>query len=196
MFPKPRRKQVKHYEKYLSPGEELAYIARIGDRYYWSLLVSYLLTFVMLLAFMVVTTQYALLPLWIAVPIGLSSIIIIFPLLKILHLRHSLTYLFTNRRIIIKKGIFSLMITTAPYDKITHIQVEQKFLDHVFYDTGTIFVHTAGPTPVEMKLVKIEKPIAIKNMLDDLIHQERLTTAAPISQPWPQAQTSDVITLS
>lgn len=195
MFPKPDRHLVKKFQKFLSPGEELAYVAHIGDRYFWSITIGCIGIYLILISMLPLSTRFNLLPLWLAILLALLSLITVIPLMKVLHLRHSLTYLFTNRRIIIKRGIFSLSITTAPYDKITHIQVEQKFLDRICYDTGTIAVHTAGPTPIEMELVYIEKPIAIKNMLDELIHQEKTVATQPVSQPWPQAVTNDVVTL-
>jgi membrane protein YdbS with pleckstrin-like domain len=188
MFPKPSRHDIKKYQKYLAPGEELAYVTHIGNKYYWSIVASCIMVFIMLASITpLYYTWLEVLPVWIALPISLSGALVLIPLTKILHERHSLVFIFTSRRVIIKKGIFSISITTAPYDKITHVQVEQKLLERMFYDTGTMIVHTAGPTPVEMKLVHIEKPFAVKNIVDDLTHQERKYHSSPVSQPWPKA---------
>lgn len=195
MLSKIPRDQRKKYEKYLAPGEELEYIGKIGDRYYWSMALSGIMIFGMLVPILPLAQRYNLMPLWAALPLTLSSLFGVWPLLKVLRLRHSLRYLFTNRRIIIKKGIFSLSVTTAPYDKITHIQIEQEFSQRLFYNSGTIIVHTAGPTPVEMALIHIEYPFAVKNLLEELIHQERKSLNAPVAQPWPNVSSNEVVTI-
>lgn len=195
MFPKVTREQRKKYEKYLAPGEELAFVAKIGDRYYWSYLLSGVMIFAMLAPMSILASKYQLFPIWLGLLLTVSSIVGLWPMLKVLRLRHSLRYLFTNRRIIIKRGILSLSVTTAPYDKITHIQIEQEFSQRLFYHAGTIIVHTAGPTPVEMKLIHIEQPFAVKNLLEELIHQERKSLNAPVAQPWPNVSSNEVVTI-
>lgn len=185
MFTRPSREVRKKYEKFLAPGEELEFVAKIGDRYYWSMVLSGVMIFGMLVSVLPLSTRFQLMPLWAAFPISLASLTGLFPMLKVMRLRHSLRYLFTNRRVIIKTGIFSLEVTTAPYDKITHIQIKQKFMYRMFYNSGSIILHTAGPTPVEMELVHIEDPFVVKNLLEELIHQERKSLSHPISQPWP-----------
>lgn len=195
MFPHISANQRKKYEKYLAPGEELEFVAKIGDRYYWSYLLSGLMIFGMLAPMSLLSSKYELFPMWVGMLLTFSSVIGLWPILKVLRLRHSLRYLFTNRRIIIKKGILSLSVTTAPYDKITHIQIEQAFSQRIFYNAGTIIVHTAGPTPVEMKLIHIEQPFAVKNLLEELIHQERKSLATPAAQPWPNLASNEVVTI-
>ncbi len=195
MFPHPSRDQRKKYEKLLAPGEELEFVAMIGNRYYWSMMLSGLMIFVMLVAVLPVSEHFNLLPIWVATPITLASLLGLIPMLRIMRLRQSHRYLFTNRRVIIKEGIFSLSVTTAPYDKITHIVIRQQFLNRLFYNSGTIVLHTAGPTPVEMDLIHIEDPFVVKNLLEELIHQERKSLSQPVAQPWPSVASDDVITL-
>lgn len=195
MYPRPKREEIKKYEKFLAPGEELAYVTRIGNKYYYSISISCILTFLMLCSLTPLSTYFGLYPLWLALPLTLSSVFCAFPLMKIMHLRHSLTYIFTNRRIIIKKGIMSITVNSAPYDKLTNIQVEQKMMDRMFYDTGSIILHTAGAQPVEMKLEKIEKPFGVKNLIDDLMHQEKQVTQKPAASPWPSTVMGEVMAL-
>lgn len=142
-------KDRKKYQKYLAPEEELVTVFGIGKRYFWTNTVIFFpLSFLL---------------------IGLPG------LLKTLHLRHSKTYLLTNRRILIKDGVFNINLTTAPYDKITHITVRDKFVNRVSYGIGDLVVHTAasGSLPVEIVLEKVASPITLKNLIEDLIYKEK-----------------------
>lgn len=140
-------KQKEHYSEYLADGEEIIAVFGIGKMYYW-------INFVSLLT--------------------LSLILIGIPfLLRLMHLKHSLTYILTDRRVLLKDGIFSVKTTSVPYDKITHIKVKQTFLNKISYDMGDITIHTAGPTPVEIDLVKVQSPMRVKNLIEELIVKER-----------------------
>jgi len=90
-----------------------------------------------------------------------------------MHLKHAKAYLLTNRRVLIKDGIFSVSLTSAPLDKITHLTVKQDFLPKILYNTGDIVIHTAGPTPVELHLYKVDKPMDVKNLMEELIIKEK-----------------------
>lgn len=140
-------KQKEHYSEYLADGEEIIAVFGIGKLYYW-------INFVSLLT--------------------LSLILIGIPfLLRLMHLKHSLTYILTDRRVLLKDGIFSVKTTSVPYDKITHIKVKQTFLNKISYDMGDITIHTAGPTPVEIDLIKVQSPMRVKNLIEELIVKER-----------------------
>ncbi|MCL4366781.1 PH domain-containing protein [Patescibacteria group bacterium] len=94
-------------------------------------------------------------------------------LLRTIHLYHANRYLLTTRRVIIKKGVFAVQVTSALYDKITHIEVDQSFVDKVFYHHGTIIVNTAGMNKGEITITFIDYPIEFKNLLERLINRER-----------------------
>ncbi len=147
-------KQKIRYAKYLAEGEELVTVFGIGQKYFW---------------------------LNAAIFFPLSFLLIGIPgLLKVLHLKHSKTYLLTNRRILIKDGVFNINLTTAPFDKITHITVRDKFLNRVSYGIGDLVVHTAasGSLPVEIVLEKIHNPLKVKNLIEELIVKERHITGS------------------
>ncbi len=93
--------------------------------------------------------------------------------LKTLHLYHSHRYLLTTRRVIIKKGLFAVKLISAMYDKITHIEVDQSFLDKLLYHHGTIIVATAGMNKAEITLEYVDYPIELKNLMERLINRER-----------------------
>ncbi len=94
-------------------------------------------------------------------------------LLKTLHLYHANRYLLTTRRVVIKKGIFAVRLTSAMYDKITHLEVDQTFLDKLLYHHGTILINIAGMHKDEIALKYVDYPIELKNLMERLINRER-----------------------
>ena len=142
-------KDKNKYAEYLACGEDVVAVFGIGERYFW-------------------TNAIILAP--------LSLLLVGLPfLLKLVHLKHSKTYILTDRRVMIKDGVFSIKITTAPYDKITHITVQEDFLKKISYQIGDITIHTAaaGATPIELDLVKVQYPMRVKNLIEELIVKER-----------------------
>lgn len=88
-------------------------------------------------------------------------------------LYHANRYLLTTRRVIVKKGVLTVKLTSALYDKITHIEVVQSFFDKLFMRHGTIVVNTAGMSKDEIVLRYVDYPIEFKNLLERLINRER-----------------------
>lgn len=135
------------YAKYLAGGEEIISVFGIGNRYFWF-------------------NTILLAP--------LSLVLVGLPFfLKLVHLKHSKTYILTDRRVLIKDGVFSTKTISAPYDKITHISVREDFFKKLSYGIGDITIHTAGPTPVEIDLIKVQNPLQVKNLIEELIVKER-----------------------
>lgn len=93
--------------------------------------------------------------------------------LKALWTYHSHRYLLTTRRVIIKHGYFTVKLSSALYDKITHIEVDQGVMDRLIMRHGTVLVHTAGGNSDELRLINVDNPIEVKNMLERLINRER-----------------------
>ncbi len=142
-------KQKLRHAKYLAEGERIIKVFGVGRRYLWFSVLTYFP-----LAFLL---------------IGMPK------LLEALHLWHAKTYIFTDRRVIIKDGIFSIKTTSAPYDKITHITVREDFMKKLCYGIGDITIHTAaaGPQPIEIDIIKVEEPMKIKNLLEQLMTAEK-----------------------
>jgi uncharacterized membrane protein YdbT with pleckstrin-like domain len=133
--------------KYLAKNEQVIAVFGVGDQYFW------------------INTLF-LAP--------LSLILIGLPFwLKLIHLKHSRTYILTDRRVLVKDGVFSVKLTSAPYDKITHITVREDFFKKLSYGIGDITIHTAGPTPVEIDLEKVAHPMKVKNLIEELIVAEK-----------------------
>lgn len=153
----PTLKQVRRYQKYLSSGERIVAVFGIGNRYFWSNMISLTL---------------------------LSPLIIPIPfILKLLHQKHTIVYILTNRRVIIKRGFLSTEVTTAPYKHITHIVVKEGFLAKFSFRMGDIIIHTAGPTPVEVHLLKVQHPLEIKNLLEELISYDHQSDNPNFKKP-------------
>lgn len=86
---------------------------------------------------------------------------------------HANRYLLTTRRVIVKKGVLTVKLTSALFDKITHIEVDQSFLDKLMMHHGTIIINTAGMSKDEIILKYVDYPIEFKNLLERLINRER-----------------------
>ena len=145
---KPLKEKLKRkLAKYLSSGEEIVLATGVGRRYAQTQVVGSLL----------------LLPVLIGL-VGLS---------KVIYLIHALTYILTTRRVLIKRGIYSIKLTSIPYDKITHITVAQNFLEQYALNSGRIVIYTAGYDQREIVLEHVEAPLEFKNILEDLMIKER-----------------------
>jgi membrane protein YdbS with pleckstrin-like domain len=103
---------------------------------------------------------------------GIAGSIVVGFLLAFWHY-HANRYILTTRRVIIKKGLISVKLISALYDKITHIEVDQGVLDRLIMKHGTIIVNTAGGNKDELLITNIDEPIKFKNLLERLINRER-----------------------
>lgn len=108
---------------------------------------------------------------WVAVMVGV--LMIITTIFKTWHLYNANRYIFTTRRVMIKKGLFSVKLTAVLYDKITHIEVDQSFVDRALLHHGDIIINTAGSNKNEMILHYVDYPMELKNLLERLINRER-----------------------
>lgn len=102
-----------------------------------------------------------------------SAALFLSALLKTLHVYHANRYLLTTRRVIIKQGLFSVKLTAALYDKITHLEVVQNVIDRLLLHHGSIIVNTAGLNKGEIVLRYVDYPMEVKNLLERLINKER-----------------------
>ncbi len=175
----PTDKQREKFSHYLAESEKIMAVFGIGQRYFWMTTVSYFLLVFMLTVYPWILGQLldlSKLGLWqklIYAPAVIVGLIGLPYVLKLIHLKHKITYILTDRRVLIKDGVLSVNLTSAPYDKITHLTVREDFLKRISYQIGDITIHTAGPTPIETDLVKIQHPMQVKNLLEELIIRER-----------------------
>jgi uncharacterized membrane protein YdbT with pleckstrin-like domain len=87
---------------------------------------------------------------------------------------HAHRYLLTDRRIIIKRGLFNVRLTGAMWDKITHLEVDQSWFDRLVMKHGDIIINTAGMHKDELLIQYIDHPIEFKNLMEKLINRERM----------------------
>jgi uncharacterized membrane protein YdbT with pleckstrin-like domain len=170
----PTASQKKAFAPYLSEDEDLILVTGLSSAYMRSQFCIYLLFPGIIFGglgyglgvFFSLSSAYAIL-------IGLVFATLI-ALMKSLHLYHSNTYLFTTRRVIIKRGVFSVKVTAALYDKITHIEVDQDFMDRFLLHHGRIVINTAGMNKEGGIVLKyVDYPLELKNLLERLINRER-----------------------
>jgi uncharacterized membrane protein YdbT with pleckstrin-like domain len=101
--------------------------------------------------------------------------LIILPILLFYHLyylRISNEYVFTNHRILIKRGWISTSTISIHYNRITDVHVTQNIIDKIL-KIGSISISTAGSEGYEVKLIHISKPYALKKQLFSLKEKYR-----------------------
>lgn len=166
-------KDKKAFEKFLSEDEELVLATGFSKNYMRHRFAYYLLwpggISIALGLGLAYIMQFNL-GVGMLLGIGLASIWAL--ILSIWHY-HANRYLLTTRRVIIKKGLISVKLISALYDKITHIEVDQGILDRLIMKHGDIIVNTAGGNKDEIKILSIDNPIQFKNLLERLINRER-----------------------
>lgn len=169
----PNEQQKKTFSKYLSEDEELVLATGFSQAYIRSKFIIYLFFPSLLFAGIGLGLGWllGLDKIWAAIlAAGLWSAAAI---LKTMHTYHANRYLLTTRRVIIKKGIFGVKLTTTLYDKITHLEVDQTIADRLLLHHGSIIINTAGVTKGEIILKYVDYPLELKNLLERLINRER-----------------------
>ena len=138
----PSKSQKKRLAKFLSQGEEIVVVTTIGNRYFW-------MKFLALLPF--------------------AFLIVGIPKLgQLVRMKQSYTYVLTNRRFLIIRGIFSRKIVTAPLTAITHVTIEQSFLQRFLFNNGHLVIITAGFDQREIVIEHVGNPVEFKILIEEL----------------------------
>lgn len=169
----PTEKQKKTFKKYLSEDEELVLVAGLSKAYIRSKFLFYVLfPGVLFLGLGLGLGWFLGMD---RAGGGILGIVLMFvsAIAKTMHIYHANRYLLTTRRVIVKKGVFGVQVTAALFDKITHLEVDQSFVDRLFMHHGTIIVNTAGLNKGEISLKFVDYPLELKNLLERLINRER-----------------------
>ncbi len=169
----PTQKQKDSFRKYLSEDEELVLVTGLSKAYIRSNFILYLLLpgMIFLGLGLGIAWLLGLGKVW-ALVLGIGGMFLS-ATFKTLHIYHANRYLLTTRRVIIKRGLFSVRLTAALFDKITHLEVDQGVIDRLLLHHGTIMVNTAGLNKGEIKLKFVDYPLELKNLLERLINRER-----------------------
>lgn len=169
----PTQKQKDAFKKYLSEDEELVLVTGLSRAYVRSKFIMFLLFPGMLVLGLVLGFAWVFnLDKIMALILGMGGMLLA-ATLQTMHLHHSNRYLLTTRRAVIKKGLFSVKLMAALYDKITHLEVDQSFFDRILLHHGTIVINTAGVNKGDMVLRFVDYPLELKNLLERLINRER-----------------------
>lgn len=169
----PTPKQKKSFAPYLSEDEELVLVAGLSKAYLRSKFATYLLFPGLVFLALGLGIGWVLGVDKIATLVVAALLMILAAVLKTMHIHHANRYLLTTKRVIIKRGLFSVKLTAALFDKITHLEVAQTFVDRFLFHHGSININTAGLNQGQIVLRFIDYPLEIKNLLERLINRER-----------------------
>lgn len=170
----PTKRQKKRVAKYLSFGEDVILVNSISTRYFLITLFTYLFI-PLLLIYGSLFMFFGVFDIpgysWIKY-FGIFPLIFFvwkFPKLgTVLRKKQSHIYVITNRRILIISGLFSRKIVTAPLDRITHLTVDQSFIQRFLYNTGHLLIITAGFDQREIVVEHIASPVKFKILIEEL----------------------------
>lgn len=169
----PTQKQKNAFKKYLSEDEELVLVTGLSKAYIRGKFIIYLLFpgMIFLGVGLGLGWVFGLGKVW-ALVLGIAGMFLS-AILKTMHTHHANRYLLTTRRVIIKKGLFSVRLYAALFDKITHLEVDQSIIDRLLLHHGKIIINTAGLNKGELMLRYVDYPMEFKNLLERLINRER-----------------------
>ncbi len=170
----PSKGQKKKIAKLLSSGEQVVYVTTVGQRYFYLnllflLVIPLILTYIAIFMFfdIIIIPNYSYLKFLGIIPLAL--LIVNTPKYShLIRMRQSFTYALTNRRFLIIRGIFSRKIVTAPLTAITHVTVEQSFMQRFLYNTGHLVIITAGFDQREIVIENIGNPLEFKILIEEL----------------------------
>lgn len=169
----PSESQKKSFAPYLSEDEELILVTGLSKAHIRSKFAMYFLFPGMIFGVVVFAVCWVF-----KTNSGISLFLaliatIVIATFNTMVLYHANRYLLTTRRVIIKRGLFSVKLTAALFDKITHLEVDQTFIDRLLFHHGSIIVNTAGMNKGEIVLKYVDYPMELKNLLERLINRER-----------------------
>ena len=170
----PSEKQKKKIYKFLTKDEKVVLVTTISKRYFWIKISIYLviplaLTYASFFMFLGLfdIPNYP----WIKF-LGIFPLVYLLVSLKktsrLIRQRQSYVYALTNRRFLIITGIFSRKIITAPLQRITHVTVEQSFIQRFLFGNGNLVIITAGYDQREIVIENIGNPVEFKIMIEEL----------------------------
>ncbi len=85
----------------------------------------------------------------------------------LVYVKAAYKYAFTNKRVLMKKGLLSSTLISVDYKKITNVHVHIPFWQKLF-KTGDIVVNTAGFDFDRVILKFVQDPYKIKVELDEI----------------------------
>jgi uncharacterized membrane protein YdbT with pleckstrin-like domain len=95
---------------------------------------------------------------------------------------YMVAYYITNKRLILKKGLFTSSLIDMPIEKVESIIVIQSLLGRIF-NYGNVFVSGIGGMLPRYRCVK--KPYKVRRVLNTVIDKNRKITITREEQPRP-----------
>jgi uncharacterized membrane protein YdbT with pleckstrin-like domain len=92
------------------------------------------------------------------------------------------SYYITNKRLILKKGLFTTSLIDMPIEKVESIIVVQSLFGHIF-NYGNVFVSGIGGMLPRYRSVR--KPYKVRRILYKMIDKNRKITIIREDQPKP-----------
>lgn len=162
-------KQKKAYAHYLAHGEKMAYFTGLSRIYLFRKLVWRFVFPGVLVIIGATAAGYYLLKIDLVYALLLSyALAFISALIPNYFEAKGTQYILTDRRVIMQLGYFNVSLTSAVYDKITHVDVRQSFMEKSMLMYGTVIIHTAGSNNTEIVISSIAHPMHFKNLLEKL----------------------------
>lgn len=99
----------------------------------------------------------------------IAALVVIAPLLIAVKTeveRRFVMYHFTDRKIVVERGIFSKNFYSVNYDKITHVETIESFQERLF-NVSDIHLHTAGEDEQEIVLNGVKDASRYRVMIDE-----------------------------
>lgn len=175
-------KYQKIWQKILTPGEEVKFEFSISSKYikltsiiflaialFLSILTALIIS--MVSAFLVSQWGKEFISPWWACFIFLTALLGV--LFRAWYLKRANIYGFSNKRILIHRGWLNTKLTSIDYGKITDATIHQPFIERILYNTGSLYINTAGTAEPEIVLNRIEKPYLVKRILDKTKEKRR-----------------------
>jgi len=186
-------------KKNMQAGEELLYVPELHWMYaIWHVLLS----FPFLLALFILWRSLAVQAIGMAGPFAFASALVarnvllsaVIAVLAVLVFR-TISYMnteygVTNKRLIMKKGLFFLTVTEIPTDRIESIYCYRGLLGNIFR-YGTVSISGIGGKMPEFKMV--HRPFALRRKIVDIIERNKAITVVhgplpkspPVAKPEP-----------
>jgi hypothetical protein len=94
----------------------------------------------------------------------------------------SIEYYITNKRLIVKHGVFSTVVVDMPIDKVESLVCVQNLLGKLF-NYGTVFVSGIGGMLPRYGTVR--KPYTVRRIIDEVIEKNKAITVIQEVNPKP-----------
>ncbi|MFH1174302.1 MAG: PH domain-containing protein [archaeon] len=170
---------LKNLDEHLDSNEKVLLFFRPSRRAYL-LQYALIILLILLCLFLLSSSFFLRLSMLLRYASFVIFIVCIVLLVRVEYRIWSRRYALSSDRLLYSRGIFSETFMSASYAFITDIRFRQSFWDKLM-NTGTIAVDTAGTDRIEIRYRKVNNPLEVKRMINDLQGQN-IKTASPLQK--------------